>query len=500
MIPSARQVCYERANVDKFAISLRKASMRSYARWLFALIVPIFATDNSFANGIVIGDSTSARLARSLGIVRNSTAAQPQVLRVLFYGQSMTSPHWTDAATEHLRRTYPQTKFVVRNMAIGGFDAKRLERTVERDVADFYPDLLVFHVYGDHRAYERILRTIRSRTAAEVIVETDPVIEPVEPLCPEGFHLTLIPPPGCKGVFYYTQRSWEQYMSNVVIPSLASKYALAVEPRRTTWNAFLREKNMQPTSLLDGTGHPNAAGWQLAAEIFDRYFDQAVADYGGERSGLVMAYPPPVNGHLESYEFNGNRVEIIGSGPLDGRVSARIDGLEPNAIEGCWQTSRTTSLENVLDWPAIRQVTISAGFNQTETWTATVTHLNADQSNFDFTIIGSNTGPDGEGRAHSDFTSLSGRVRIAAADWMIPSGFALTHRPLPEGFKVSWSRDFVCRDLPAVPLEKGAIEVRHILATGLQNGPHRLTLEVQPSVEALVHEIRVYQPPLVSSH
>jgi hypothetical protein len=474
--------------------------MRVYPSWLVAVMAPLFAwfvVDGQLPSGVIIGDGTSARLARSLAIVRASTAAQPQVLRVLFYGQSLTSPHWTDLAQEHLRQTYLRTQFVVRNMAIGGFSAKQLERTVERDVTDFYPDLLIFHAYGDHRSYERIVRIIRSRTAAEIIAQTDPVKEPVEPVCPEGFHLTLSPPPGCKGVLYYTQRNWEEYMSSVIIPSLASRYALAVEPQRTMWDAFLREKNIRPTSLWDDSGHPNAAGWRLMAEIFDRYFDKALADYSGERSGLVIAYPPPANGEVKNYQFNGNRVEIIGSGPLDGHVTARIDGLEPNAIDGCWQTSRTTSLVNVPDWPAIRQVTISSGFNQAEAWTATVTHLNADQSDFDFTLIGSKTGADGQGRASSDFTSPSGRVHIAATDWMIPVGFALTQKKLPEGVKVSWSRDFVCRDLPTVPLGAGAIEVRHILATGLLNGPHQLTLEVEPSVEASVHEIRVYRPPLL---
>ena len=260
--------------------------MRVYPSWLVAVMAPLFAwfvVDGQLPNGVIIGDGTSARLARSLAIVRASTAAQPQVLRVLFYGQSLTSPHWTDLAQEHLRRTYLRTQFVVRNMAIGGFSAKQLERTVERDVTDFYPDLLIFHAYGDHRSYERIIRIIRSRTAAEIIAQTDPVKEPVEPVCPEGFHLTLSPPPGCKGVLYYTQRNWEEYMSSVIIPSLASRYALAVEPQRTMWDAFLREKNIRPTSLWDDSGHPNAAGWRLMAEIFDRYFDKALADYSGER-------------------------------------------------------------------------------------------------------------------------------------------------------------------------------------------------------------------------
>jgi hypothetical protein len=151
--------------------------MRVCPSWLVAVMAPLFAwfvVDGQLPNGVIIGDGTSARLARSLAIVRASTAAQPQVLRVLFYGQSLTSPHWTDLAQEHLRRTYLRTQFVVRNMAIGGFSAKQLERTVERDVTDFYPDLLIFHAYGDHRSYERIIRIIRSRTAAEIIAQTDP--------------------------------------------------------------------------------------------------------------------------------------------------------------------------------------------------------------------------------------------------------------------------------------------------------------------------------------
>lgn len=476
--------------------------MPSYVGRLVAIMASLFlwpAADGHVLNNVTIGDSTSDRLAHSLAIVRESMSGQSKVLRLLFYGQSMTSTHWTDLAAEHLRQTYPHTQFVIRNMAIGGFSAEKLERTVERDVSDFYPDLVVFHDYGDHRAYERIIKIIRSRTAAEVVVETDPVREPVEPLCPEGFRLTLVPPPGCTGVLYYRQHNWEEHMSGVIIPSLASRYALAIEPRRAIWNAFIHEKNILPTDLLDDTGHLNAAGWQLAADIFDRFFDNAVANYGGERSNLVISYPPPSNGELKTYQFNGNRVEIIGGGPLDGRVTARIDGIEASATDGCWQTSRTTSLENVPDWPAIRQVTISPGVNAAETWTATITHLSADQSDFTFTITGSKTGPDGRGRANSNFTSLSGRVRIAAADWMIPSAFALTQRRVPEGFNVSWSRDFVCHDLPAVPLGKEAIEVRHILATGLRNGPHRLTVEIQPNIQSSVREIRLYRPPLLDA-
>jgi hypothetical protein len=91
------------------------------------------------------GNCNFESLARTRAIIAGSTSKRPQVLRILFYGQSITSPRWTDLAVEHLRKTYPNTLFDVRNMAIGGFGSVLLERTVERDIAEFYPDLIVFH-------------------------------------------------------------------------------------------------------------------------------------------------------------------------------------------------------------------------------------------------------------------------------------------------------------------------------------------------------------------
>src|SRR5215831_18905530 len=82
-----------------------QARMWLYANWLIAALALVFlwfVIDGRSSNGVMLSDTTSARLARSLAIVRESTAARPQVLRVLFYGQSTTSPHWTNLAHEHL--------------------------------------------------------------------------------------------------------------------------------------------------------------------------------------------------------------------------------------------------------------------------------------------------------------------------------------------------------------------------------------------------------------
>ena len=445
---------------------------------------------------VVEGATPAQRLARSLAIVRTSTPAEPKVLRVLFYGQSITSPKWTEPAMAAIAARYPDTRFVVRNMGIGGFGATLLERTTARDIGEFYPDLIVFHVYGDHHAYERIIRLMRSRTAAEIIVQTDHVTEPVEPQCDEGIHLTLTPPPGCKGMIRYRQHSWEQYMSGNVLPDLAQRYGLVVDPRRYAWNAYLRSHGLAPEALIADMPHPNDAGWALMARLFTGFFARLVASWHGEGQSLVATLPPPA-GDEARIPFTGNRLEILASGPLDGRVAATIDGKAPAAIDGCWQTSRTTSLPGVPSWPAIRQVTVDPAFHRPERWTATVTALNADQTDWRFALSGLRTGPDGAGTGKADFASPSGRIRIAAKDWVIPDGYAYKQARAPEGLRVTWEHRFVCRDQPSVALLPGRIEQRHLVATDLPDGPHVATLRFAPGARALVRELRAYRPPLV---
>src|SRR5579863_2166723 len=171
-----------------------------------------------------------------------------------------------------LRAKYPAVTFDYRNLALGGWSAKLLARAAARDVEDFYPDLIVFHVYGDQHAYEQIIQTFRSETSADVIVQTDHVVEPVEPVCAAGFHLRWSPPPGCSGHFRFTQHHWEDFMSGLWIPAMARKYDLAMEPRRQQWNGYLVAQHLRPMALIGDAPHPNARGWALMADLFTSWF------------------------------------------------------------------------------------------------------------------------------------------------------------------------------------------------------------------------------------
>jgi hypothetical protein len=460
-----------------------------------AVAIAVFAYRPSAEMGLA-GSITSRRLARTLSIVGNGTSEHPQVLRILFYGQSITSNNWIEPAVAQLRRIYPHIRFDVHNMAIGGFDSSLLEHTAKRDLAEFYPDLIVFHAYGDHRAYERIVRMIRSRTAADVILQTDHITTPIEPICLEGFRFTLTVPPGCKGFLWYKQRSWEEFMSGTLIPRLANQYGLAVEPRREYWNDYLKLHNLQPPALLQDEVHPNAEGWRLMADIFARYFETTVANYGGQVSEAVANLSIPKLAGTTSYRFDGNRVEVLARGPLDGKITASIDGRVATDVDGCWLESRTTRLPNVPDWPAIRRVIVGPHIKRSETWTLRVTELSGNQDDFRFTLTSDKGGPDGEGRGSVDFVSPSGRVRIGAKDWVIHDGYKLAKKGVPEGYEVQWSRNFICHDESAVATSGNELEVRHVLATGLDNGSHQISIQLEPEALALIEEIRVYRPPL----
>ncbi len=196
--------------------------------------------------------------------------------------------------------------------------------------------------------------------------------------------------------------------------------------------------------------------------------------------------------------FTGERIELLAAGPLDGKVKVTIDGKTPQDLDGCWQTSRVSRLPNVPDWPAIKQVSVAPSVHEADTWTVRVSHLSPAQDKFDFTLTSAKHGADGSGRADEPFTSRSGRVAIQPGDWTLAYAFDAAHsKGVPEGASFQWERKFVCTDQPALALPNGAVEQRHVLATGLANGPHRVAIALAPEAPA-VSEIRAYEPPLVN--
>jgi hypothetical protein len=439
------------------------------------------------------------KIARTLEIIRTSTPTNHKVLKVLFYGQSITRSGWHNAVIAHWREKYPNTVFVVENRALGGFASQFLVRTTEQDIAAFYPDLIIFHVYGDHRAYEKILRMFRSQTAADVILQTDHGEVLPDPACAEGLQLAPHSKPGCAGVLWVHQRLWHDEMSYHKIPAFAKKYGMAVEPQRVWWRDFLLQKQVDPQSMLMNDGlHPNEKGNELIAEFFNRYFDNLVEDWNGQTEQNVFSISADAAKHsdgIQTVHFHGSRLELLSNQPLE-VSSVMIDKRSPNDIDGCYQVTRSSPLKSIPDLPALRRITLLHD-HTAEDWAATITNITPDQKFVEFTVRASDTGDQGNGSSSRKFLSKSGQLSIDGEDWMFEWGYALKQVPLQVPTEVHWSVQYICSGNPEViDRGDGTTEYRYVLGAGLSNGNHTAELTLPPNEPANAVEFRAYKPPL----
>lgn len=443
--------------------------------------------------------SDTQKVARSLEIIRTSTPASHKILKVLFYGQSITRSGWDEVVIEHWHRSYPNTVFVVQNRALGGFASRELLRTTEQDIAAFYPDLIIFHVYGDHRAYEQIIRLFRSHTAADIIVQTDHGEQLPDTPCREGLRLTLHRPPGCRGLVWLRQRNWYDEMSYHIIPRLAKRYGLAMEPQRAWWRDYLLQTHLRPEALLSDDIHPNEKGKELIAAFFNRYFDNLVDAWSEQQEHSVVSILPRAledTGGQETFSFEGSRVELIATRRIAVWPTITVDGRSPKDMDGCYLATRASSIGTVPDWPAVRRIVLTHD-HIAEDWTAIMTQISPDQKSFAFTVETSKTGNEGSGDSSHDFVSRSGILSIEAQDWMLARAYDLKHIPLQTPFHVYWSVVNICDGVPEeVDRGHGTKQYSYVLAAGLANERHSLTITSKADDLGDVSEFRAYRPPL----
>jgi hypothetical protein len=401
---------------------------------------------------VVDNDSFGAGVQRTMALLASSTPAKRNKVRILFYGQSITEQDWWKQVAEDLRRRFPNADLDIQNKAVGGFASQILSRVAEHDIPSFYPDLVIFHVYGANDKYEDILRLIRTRTSAEVLMQRDHVTKwPVEN-------------PEQKDPMW-----WDHMMNDVFLPQYAKKYGCGLADVRGQWLAYLKANGLEPKALLKDDVHLNEHGCFVMAEIVKRYLVVKPALLTEAEKTSVVTLPIGKDGKLE---FEGNRVDLVG-GKAAGVL---IDGKKPSEIPECIGFTRT-SLSQSFWGPALLRVS-SVKPRVVEDWTLKVVEADEKAEHLKFTVTGSVTGPDGEGVSSERFESKSGRVVIEPGDWWIKNIVAIMKKPVPVGFEVKWK---------AALLGDPAWGT---VAQGLPNGRHELKLTGAEGVTA----VRVYRP------
>src|SRR3954454_11677934 len=191
-------------------------------------------------------DALGRGVQRTMTLLATSTPQHRNHVRILFYGQSITEQERSRAVADDLRRRFPDADLEIENRAIGGFASQLLVRPAEHDLYPFYPDLLIFHVYGANNTYEEIIRNVRTRTTAEVLMQKDHV--------------------GGKGVQEQPDEKadkglwWDWMMNNRFLPDIAAKYHCGLVDVRGPWLQYLKENKLQPQALLKDGVHLNDHG------------------------------------------------------------------------------------------------------------------------------------------------------------------------------------------------------------------------------------------------
>ena len=411
-------------------------------------------------------------IQRTMTLLATSTPEKRNPVRILFYGQSITEQHWWKLVAEDLRKRFPNADLTIENRAIGGHSSQLLHRTAEADLYPFYPDLVIFHVYGAHNHYEDIIRRIRERTTAEVLIQTDHLSKNDsldEPVSPESL-----------------PAQWNSFINYNFLPSLKGKYGVGVVEQRDIWKKFLRDQQKPPAVLLKDDVHLNDSGCRLMAAIVKSYLVHQPQASRSAWESLVREIPAPLAGDgTLTVSFEGNRIDA--RFPIVAGVTVLIDGKPVRGFPGAHAFTRTSGY-NGTNWPCLLKVGRGSTPPQDEEWTLSLQETNDDYTAFKFTLSGSKTGPDGSGSATEKFTSPSGRIVIAPEDWNLQFSKKVFGKPLPADFKVQWKSYLMGGD---GMFASG----KTILAQGLVNGPHTLTLNGLAANPAAAG-FTVYRPPL----
>ena len=445
-------------------------------------------------------------IQRAMTLLETSSVEHRWPVRILLYGQSIVgSTDFTQDLDNYFHSEFPYADIHLENRAIGGFMADRLFRTAAHDLYPYYPDLLIFHVYGgqDTGDLERILSNVRRYTTADIVLFND-----------------------------HRQRDHEiSEASAAYFRYLAAKYSCELVDVSMEWPRYLSEHHMEPREMLRDAVHPNADGYVLLSELIERHLKYNPL-FPGSWTKMVRTYEvkrPLVEGATDEVqlagegwttrydgaagtssngrlrlEFTGNKVDLIAGHIKDGDKlgTARIfiDGKAPSADPAAVYLTRPS--EGPHTWfPAIKRISHDAPLIPEE-WTLRITAINSDATLFNFEVSGSKTGLDGQGTNDKPFRSKSGRVSIDPSDWMLADIMKIFKQtvPPPAGFEVHWSAVplYVDEYRAITATEKGRVYAT-TLTQGIRNGKH--TLEIVPNGDGAVpiQSIEVYRPPLDSA-
>ena len=296
---------------------LKRSRLSEVCGFLTVLVLATFV--GAAARAAEATNPSVAFVQRTMARIAKSTPEKPVTVRFQFYGQSITAQPWTKLVQQDLATRFPSVKFIFHNPAIGGFTSPALSRTAEHDLYPWYPDILVFHVYGPVDKYEEIIRNVRARTTAEIVLWTSHL----------SANETLDKNPDADPRI-------------VAIREIAKKYDCLLIDSRKSWIAHIQEKKLDPPALLSDCVHLNADGIQLLASFIAPELVRAPELATTAQAGIVTEIP--LLGRIDEF--------IIGLKDVDRQLARGKEHVLPQLQEETTHIEDT--VERLRDWASFQ--------------------------------------------------------------------------------------------------------------------------------------------------
>ncbi|MFW5820199.1 MAG: SGNH/GDSL hydrolase family protein [Bacteroidota bacterium] len=408
-------------------------------------------------------------ISRTLTKLEKSSYSDPQDVNIIVYGQSLSKQNWWEILKDSLSRRYPSVNLNMINRSIGGFPSQKLWKTTNFDILPEYPDLVIFHVFGSHTHYEKILKMIRSRTSSEVLVWNDP---------------------------YTKENRWSDTMSYYLIPEYCENFKLEFANIRSAWKSYFESEETKPEEFTRKDGsHLNEKGNGLLARMLLQYFNY---DPGFGKDPFHLSDTLDLNFKKDinrmDLEFTGNAIQIIleDSIPENQKFRILVNGLPPGSFpEGYYNTRPNDYPEK--DWPwetgAVYHLeNISEPEN--EIWNIRLIDRDDSLNRFSFELHGSVSGFDGAGSSRLPFVSNSGKIVIQPEDWFIKQAWLHSGIQIQKGYEVHWKTYTKATDF-IIPLMSGE---KSWIIQGLKNGEHLLQIVAFGDYPLPIKKIIIHKP------
>lgn len=378
-------------------------------------------------------------IERSVALLRESTDESPNTIDILFYGQSIIGGMKSPLLVDSLKKIFPSVKIVHANTAIGGFNISSLYRTIEHDVFQHNPDLIVFHAYSGIKdgTYDSLIRKIRTRMSSDILLLDHHYIW------------------NTNEAQLKSQNNIDS-LESIAIEKIAKKYNCGYVNVRQKWRSYLLRHNLRANALIgntvDSNVHPNEHGNKLLRDIIIEYLLNAPNKIY-EPNEDMLRHTIDLNPYERTYREKvfGNLFEIMVDTIQDSfaRVMVLIDDRPPSTYRSNYYISRPSV--GFKSWmPMIKQVAFGETFPRVETWTMTICNIDRAEKEFDFSIEGSITGFDGRGDSKSDFISNSKRIKIQAHDFYLFDIERIIKLNTPENYEVKFNVMKMALDTPSM--------------------------------------------------